>query len=49
MMNKILALPQAISEKAVNILNGKLTVSQTTGLRFMNFLSLDGTKPILFL
>jgi hypothetical protein len=36
MMNKILALPQAISQKAVNVLNGKLTVSQTTGLRFIH-------------
>jgi hypothetical protein len=36
MMNKILALPQAISQKAVNVLNGKLTVPQTTGLRFIH-------------
>lgn len=35
-MNKILALPQAISQKAVNVLNGKLTVHQTTGLRFLH-------------
>jgi hypothetical protein len=35
-MNKFLALPQAISQKAVDVFNGKLTVTQPTGLKFIH-------------
>ncbi|MGB3401192.1 MAG: hypothetical protein WBA77_00715 [Microcoleaceae cyanobacterium] len=35
-MNKFLALPQAISQKAVNVFNGKLTVIQPSGLKFIH-------------
>jgi hypothetical protein len=35
-MNKFLTLSQTLSQKAVDVLNGKLTVSQPTGLKFIH-------------
>ncbi len=35
-MNNLRALPQAISQKAINVFNGKLTGTQPTGLKFIH-------------
>lgn len=35
-MNKFLTLSQSLSQKAVDVFNGKLTVSQPTGLKFIH-------------